>query len=137
MRQVAEPEAAVRKRGLDEKNCRVSVFDVWTEQVYPLSMAEARENTRLSNAVVATIRAAARRHGMEAPRVFGSVAAGTSRPDSDLDLLVRLGPGRGYSDLLAFCDELEAELGRRVDVLTEDALNPFLHRRILAGAVAL
>ena len=100
-------------------------------------MAETIEPATLSSAVVAAIRETARRHGMEAPRVFGSVAAGTSRPDSDLDLLVRLGPGRGYADLLAFCDELEAELGRKVDVLTEDALNPFLHRGILAEAIAL
>lgn len=84
-----------------------------------------------------TILAIARRHGMERPRVFGSSAEGTARSDSDLDLLVRLGSGRGYADLLAFCEELERELGRRVDVLTEDSLNPVLHREILAGAVAL
>lgn len=91
----------------------------------------------LSDAAVTRIRESARRHGMEAPRLFGSVARGTARPGSDLDLLVRLGPGRGYADLLAFCDELEAGLGRKVDVVTEDALDPLLHREILDRAVAL
>jgi hypothetical protein len=74
---------------------------------------------------------------MEALRLFGSVARGTARPGSDLDLLVRLGPGRGYADLLAFCDELEAGLGRKVDVVTEDALDSLLHREILDRAIAL
>lgn len=100
-------------------------------------MAEQARRIELADSIVAVIREAARRHGMEAPRVFGSTAAGTNRPESDLDLLVRLAPGRGYSDLLAFCDELEAKLGRKVDVLTEDGLSPFLHRAILAEAIAL
>jgi len=100
-------------------------------------MALATARPALSDEAIARLREIARLHGMEAPRLFGSVARGTARPDSDLDLLVRLGPGRGYADLLAFCDELEAELGCKVDVLTEDALDPALHREILDRAVAL
>lgn len=100
-------------------------------------MAPVTLPPELSAAAVARVREIARRHGMEAPRLFGSASRGTARPESDLDLLVRLGPGRGYADLLAFCDELEAGLGRRVDVLTEDALDPTLHREILDRAVAL
>ncbi|MEO8195757.1 MAG: nucleotidyltransferase family protein [Thermoanaerobaculia bacterium] len=100
-------------------------------------MAEAVRGIELAASAIAVVRAAALRHGMEAPRVFGSVARGEGSADSDLDLLVRMGPGRGYADLLAFCDDLEAKLGRKVDVLTEDALNPFLHRTILAEAIAL
>jgi predicted nucleotidyltransferase len=91
----------------------------------------------LSAASAAEVIRVARKHGMESPRLFGSIARGTARPDSDLDLLVHLGPGRGYADLLAFCDELESTLGRKVDVITDDALSPRLHREILDGAVSL
>jgi predicted nucleotidyltransferase len=137
MRQRAMAEVAAEGANCGAEWRRISRFDARAKRSYPSGMAETSEETPLSSAVVAAILDAARRHGMEAPRVFGSVVTGTSRPDSDLDLLVRLGPGRGYSDLLAFCDELEADLGRKVDVLTEDALNPFLHRGILAEAIAL
>jgi len=104
---------------------------------YASRMAVAEFLPALSASAVARLHEIARRHGMEAPRLFGSVARGTARPDSDLDLVVRLGRGRGYADLLAFCEELEAGLGRRVDVLTEDSLDPRLHREILDRAVAL
>jgi predicted nucleotidyltransferase len=100
-------------------------------------MAPTAKVLDLSEPVVMAVREAARRHGMEAPRVFGSTVTGARRVDSDLDLLVRLGPGRGYADFLAFCDELESQLGRRVDVLIEDGLSPFLRQRVLAEALAL
>lgn len=67
-------------------------------------------------------------------RVFGSSARGQYGSAGDLDLIVGLQSQRGYSDLLAFCDQLEAKLGRRVDVIVEDALDPRLHREILAGS---
>jgi uncharacterized protein len=79
----------------------------------------------------------AARHGVERVRVFGSAARGEASPDSDLDLLIRLRPGHGYSDFIAFCDEAEAVVGRRVDVVTEDGLSPFIRDRVLAEAIPL
>jgi predicted nucleotidyltransferase len=83
------------------------------------------------------IHAIARRHGVERVRVFGSMARGEAHPESDVDLLIRLLPGHGFSDFMAFCREVEAALGRRVDVLTEDGLSPYLRERVLAEAVPL
>lgn len=85
--------------------------------------------------LVREIRAAAARHGMEEPRVFGSRVTGASHAASDLDLLVRLGSGRGYQDFLDFCEELERALGKKVDVIPEDGLSPFLRDRVLAEAI--
>ena len=79
----------------------------------------------------------AERHGIERVRVFGSYARGEARPDSDLDLLIRLLPGHGFSDFIAFCEEAEAALGQRVDVVTEDGLSPFIRERVLAEATPL
>jgi predicted nucleotidyltransferase len=64
----------------------------------------------------------ARRHGARNLRVFGSVARGQARPDSDVDLLVDLEPGRTLLDLVALRREASAVLGRRADVFTADML---------------
>lgn len=83
------------------------------------------------------IRTIAARHGVQRVRVFGSYARGEAGPGSDVDLLIRLQPGRGFADFMSFCDEAEAALGRRVDVVMEDGLSPFIRERVLAEAVPL
>ncbi len=65
----------------------------------------------------------ARRTSGERVRVFGSVARGESTPRSGVDSLIRLKPGHGFSDFMAFCEEAERVLGRRLDVVTEDGLS--------------
>jgi predicted nucleotidyltransferase len=79
----------------------------------------------------------AARHGARNIRVFGSVARGDNRPDSDLDLLVDVEPGRTLLDVIALEQDLQELLGRRVDVLTEVGLSPYLQERILAEAASL
>lgn len=59
----------------------------------------------------------AARHGARDVRVFGSVARGDARPDSDVDFLVVFEPGRTVLDLSALILDLEEALGRRVDVV--------------------
>lgn len=65
---------------------------------------------------------AASAHGASNVRVFGSVARGTPRPDSDVDLLVDFDPGRTLIDQVALWRELEAILGRRVDLVSAGGL---------------
>ncbi len=79
----------------------------------------------------------ARAHGAKRVRVFGSVVRGEARPESDIDLLVDLEPGRNLLDLVAIKQELEDLLGREVDVLTEAAVSPYLREQILREAVPL
>lgn len=86
---------------------------------------------------VASIREVAAEHGATRIRIFGSLARGTARPDSDLDLLVDLQPGRDLLDLIAIKQDLEQRLGRRVDVVTERSLSPYLRDRVLKEAVAI
>jgi predicted nucleotidyltransferase len=49
----------------------------------------------------------AARHGVSQVRVFGSVARGEERPDSDIDLLIDLDEDRGFDDHLGFIEEIE------------------------------
>ena len=79
----------------------------------------------------------AHRHGASNVRVFGSVAKGEAKPDSDVDLLVEMEPGRSLLDMIAIKQDLEDLLGRKVDVVTEAAVSPYIRDAILNGAMLL
>jgi len=83
------------------------------------------------------ILATARKHGAYNVRVFGSVARGEARPDSDIDFLVNLEAGRSLMDLARLLRELQSLLGRDVDVVTEAGLRPRIRPRVLKDARAL
>jgi predicted nucleotidyltransferase len=70
------------------------------------------------------VRAIAERHGARRLRVFGSVARGESRPDSDIDFLVEFEPGRSLLDQAALLLDLQDLLGLKVDVVSEGGINP-------------
>ena len=78
-----------------------------------------------------------RRNGIRRLSRFGSVAAGTARPDSDVDLLVEFAPGMvpGFLDLAAIEMELSALLeGRRVDLRTAQELSRYFRDEVLRTA---
>ena len=79
----------------------------------------------------------ASKHGAQKIRVFGSFSANTATAASDLDLLINLEKGRDLLDLIAFKQELEEQIGRKVDVVTEKGLSPHLRDTILAQAKPL
>jgi predicted nucleotidyltransferase len=78
-----------------------------------------------------------RLHGATNVRVFGSFARDAARAESDLDLLVDVGPRPSAFFPGGLVADLEELLGRPVDVLTEGAIHPLLRARILAEAVPL
>lgn len=80
----------------------------------------------------------AEQHGAMNVRVFGSVARGEANQDSDVDFLVdwdydRISAWGGAGLYTA----LEALLGRRVDIATEQQLRPGMKERILKDSVPL
>ncbi len=77
------------------------------------------------------------KYGARNVRIFGSVARGEARPDSDVDVLVDLEPGRSLFDLGGLLMELQELLGCRVDVVTEQGLRPRIRERVLREAVPL
>ena len=76
-------------------------------------------------------------HGVRDVRIFGSVARGQAGPSSDLDLLVRLEPGRSLLDLIGLKQDLEDLLGIPVGVVTDAALSPYLRTAVLSQAVSI
>ncbi len=80
---------------------------------------------------------AAAARGAQNLRVFGSVARGEERPDSDVDLLADLPAGMSLLGLGRLEAELEAILGTRVDLIPAADLKPGVRDRVERDMVAL
>jgi predicted nucleotidyltransferase len=76
-------------------------------------------------------------HGARNVRVFGSVARGQARPNSDLDLLVDLEAGRSLLDVAGLSLDLEDALACPVDVMTPEGLRPSIREHVLSEAIPL
>lgn len=76
----------------------------------------------------------AARHGAVRMRVFGSVARGEATPDSDIDLLVETGPNTSAWFPAGLMLDLEAMLGRRIEIVSESSLHPTLRDSVLHDA---
>ncbi len=80
----------------------------------------------------------AEKHGASNIRVFGSIARDEATENSDVDFLVDWDYERisawGGAGLF---EELEALLGRKVDIATENQLRPGMKERILKDSVPL
>jgi uncharacterized protein len=83
------------------------------------------------------IRALATEHGARNVRVVGSVARGTDREDSDLDLVVTFDAGVGLLSHSKLVLELEKLLGRRVDVASDRGLRADVREKLEAEAKPL
>lgn len=79
----------------------------------------------------------AQKYGARNVRIFGSVARGEAREDSDIDVLVDLESGRSLLDLGGFLMDLQELLGCRVDVVTAKGLRKRIRSRVLKESVPL
>lgn len=79
----------------------------------------------------------AQRFGVASLSLFGSVARGRSRRESDVDLLVEFEPGRpsGMLEFVELKGWLENILGRPVDLVTPTNLKPRIRERVLKEAI--
>ncbi|MDE2308169.1 MAG: nucleotidyltransferase domain-containing protein [Xanthomonadaceae bacterium] len=82
--------------------------------------------------------AACRQFGARRIRVFGSVARGEERADSDIDFLVDFPPGYDlFAQRLPLAERLAEITGRRLDIIPEHELNRHLREAVLNEAVDL
>jgi uncharacterized protein len=93
--------------------------------------------TRLSSNERDVILRTAAKYGARNIRIFGSMVHDQVSPDSDLDLVVDLENGRSLLDQVGLKQELEELLERKVDIVVEGGISPYLQERILAEAVPL
>lgn len=76
-------------------------------------------------------RSAVRANKFDIVGVFGSVARGEARPDSDIDIVIEaIDPGAGLLDMGAIWSDLSEALGRKVDLLELDAVGPTLRAAV-------
>ena len=75
-----------------------------------------------------------RQYGVASMKVFGSVARGEENEESDIDILVRFVRPLSLLKLVRFERELSELLGRRVDLVTEQALSPYIRSSVMATA---
>ncbi len=83
------------------------------------------------------LRTLAKAHGATSLALFGSAARGGERPDSDLDFVVEMEPGRSLLDLIGLAQDLEAVFERKVDVACKDALEPRMRANVERDAVRI
>jgi predicted nucleotidyltransferase len=63
--------------------------------------------------------------------VFGSMARGEANKKSDIDLIVRFSKRKSLLAMVRLERELTEALGRKVDLLTEAAISPYMRERVL------
>ncbi|RBP16867.1 hypothetical protein DFR50_104145 [Roseiarcus fermentans] len=78
-----------------------------------------------------------RARGVTHAALFGSVARGEQRPDSDIDILVDLDPDivATMFDYAGVKDYVASLFHTSVDVIDRDALKPRLRRRVATDAI--
>src|SRR5437588_585090 len=73
--------------------------------------------------------------GVRSISIFGSVARGDDRPDSDVDVLVEFSRSPTLFTLAGLRRELSELLGRSVDLGTPDTLRPHLRDEAIAESI--
>ncbi len=76
-------------------------------------------------------------YGVEYAAVFGSVARGEDRPDSDVDFIVRLQRPVGFFKLSALETSLEQKLNRPVDLVEEEGLSRHMKPYVIKDLITV
>ncbi len=75
-----------------------------------------------------------RRYGVASLKVFGSVARGKESKKSDIDILVKFVRPLSLLKLIRLERELSELFGHQVDLVTEQALSPYIRPSVMANA---
>ncbi len=69
--------------------------------------------------------------------IFGSYVQGTSRKNSDLDVLVDFSQAPSLFEFIQLENDLSALLGVKVDLVMKSTLKPLIGKHILSEVVSL
>lgn len=67
--------------------------------------------------------------------LFGSIVRGQENEESDVDILVSFGSPIGLFKFIDLKYHLEEILGKNVDLVTEQALHPRFHNKIIEDSI--
>lgn len=79
----------------------------------------------------------AARYGAMNVRLFGSLARGEEKAESDVDLLIEMEDGRSLLDLSHLLQDMEELLGCKVHIVEPEAIHWAIRDRVLEEAVPL
>lgn len=80
----------------------------------------------LTKKICESIIAILRKYDAERIAIFGSYARGEARPRSDIDILVRFARPKSLIQLVQIEDEIKNAIHMNVDLVTENAVSPYL-----------
>jgi predicted nucleotidyltransferase len=63
--------------------------------------------------------------------IFGSYASGHARKSSDIDLMVEFDGVIDLFDFYHLSEEIRRILSHKVDIATQDALNPYIREKVM------
>jgi len=75
-----------------------------------------------------------RQNDVKKMSIFGSMARGEANAESDADLLVEFSKRKSLLALIALERKISTVIGRKVDLLTESAISPYLRDRVKRDA---
>ncbi len=78
-----------------------------------------------------------KKYGAKSIGIFGSRARGTHRPDSDLDILVDFVKSPSLLQFVLIENELSESLNLKIDLVTENALSPYIADQIHSELIKL
>ncbi len=108
-----------------------------SQQLRSASDLTRQDPVSLLEAGAPIVKALAAERGFMRPAVFGSVARGDARPDSDIDLIIEAPGGTSSFGFVRFQQLIERVLGRRVDMVEYGGLKPGIDDDIRREAVPL
>ena len=77
------------------------------------------------------------RYGIKKAAIFGSLAKGEAKTNSDVDILVEIKSDMSLIDFIGIKLELEEALKMRIDLVEYDTIKPIIKERILAEQVVI
>jgi len=63
--------------------------------------------------------------------LFGSMARGEDKQDSDIDLIIKFSKRKSLLDMVMLELELREKIGKKIDLLTESAISPYIKDQII------
>jgi hypothetical protein len=75
------------------------------------------------------------KYGVKEIGIFGSFAREENKKNSDIDILIELGKPMGFFKFIRLERRLSELLGAKVDLVTKNALKPYIGQRILAEVI--
>ena len=85
---------------------------------------------KLSNGQKGKILDKLQQEGAISVSVFGSFARDEANEESDIDILVEFESPKSLIEISRIQRELEGDLGREIDLVTENSLSPYIRERM-------